>query len=258
MKFLNVNRKNMDIDGIPAIVLKPVLEMDSYPTVVFYHGWSSKKEYQEFRGSIIASLGYQVIIPDAIHHGDRGELDYAASENSGFFWRVVLNNLDEWSKIKTYAVNKLKADPKRIAVAGHSMGGFTSAGIFTENPEIRTCVILNGSFNWLDSNEEFKRRLNVHMTKEFQELEQEVKDRNPAGNIDKLLDRPILILHGEADSMVEISPQREFYENLRELHRVEGDLKMISYKNLDHFVTTNMLEEMGKWLDNKMVEDYYE
>ncbi|MCR3954818.1 MAG: alpha/beta fold hydrolase [Gudongella sp.] len=255
MKFLNVKSENIDIDGIPAIFLRPDLKLDVYPTVVFYHGWSSKKEYQEFRGSIIASLGYQVIIPDAIHHGDRGQLDYDASENSGFFWRVVLANLDEWSKIKAHAVEKLRTDPGRLAVAGHSMGGFTSAGIFAENTDIRTCVILNGSFNWLDSNEEFKRRLNVHMTKEFQELEQQVKDRNPAGNMDSLLDRPILILHGEADSMVEISPQREFYERLRELHRAEGDLKMVSYKNLDHFVTTNMLEEMGKWLDNKMVEE---
>src|SRR5690554_148979 len=255
MKFLNITREKIDIDGIPAIALKPALQMDSYPTVVFYHGWSSRKEHQEFRGSVIASLGYQVIIPDAIHHGDRGDLDYAASENSGFFWRVVLTNLDEWSKIRAYAVEKLQADPDRIAVSGHSMGGFTSAGIFTENPDIRTCVILNGSFNWLGSNEEFKKRLNVHMTREFQELEQEVEKRNPAGNMDKLLDRPILILHGEVDSMVEISPQRDFYERLRELHRSEGDLKMISYKNLDHFVTTNMLEEMGNWLDNKMVEE---
>ncbi len=254
MKFINITKANIDIDGVPAIVLKPKLDMDTYPTVVFYHGWSSSKEHQEFRGSVIAGLGYQVIIPDAMHHGERGELDYAASENSGFFWRVVLNNLNEWEKIKTYAIEKLEADPDRIAVAGHSMGGFTSAGIFTENSDIKTCIILNGSFNWLESNEEFKKRLNVHMTKEFKELEQEVENRNPLGRIDNLLDRPILILHGEADSMVEITPQRDFYEKLRELHRVEGGLRMVSYKNLDHFVITNMLEEMGKWLDIKMAE----
>lgn len=255
MKFINISKTEIDINGIPAIILRPEMEMESYPTVVFYHGWSSRKEYQEFRGSVIASLGYQVIIPDAAHHGERGELDYDTSENSGFFWKVVLSNLDEWSNIRAYAVDRLKADPGRLAVAGHSMGGFTSAGIFTENPDIRTCIILNGSFNWLESNEEFKRRLNVHMTREFQELEQEVAERDPASSMDNLLDRPILILHGEADSMVDIGPQREFYEKLRELHRSEGDLKMVSYKNLDHFVTTNMLEEMGKWLENKMVED---
>lgn len=255
MKFINISKTETDIHGIPAIVLRPEMDMESYPTVVFYHGWSSKKEYQEFRGSVIASLGYQVIIPDAIHHGERGDLDYDASENSGFFWKVVLSNLDEWTKIRAFAVERLKADPRRIAVAGHSMGGFTSAGIFTENPDIRTCVILNGSFNWLESNEWFKRRLNVHMTREFQELEQEVENRNPASRMENLVDRPILILHGEADSMVEIKPQRVFYERLRELHRSEGDLRMVSYKNLDHFVTTNMLEEMGKWLENKMVED---
>ena len=255
MNFIGIKKTKIDIDGIPAIVLRPEMDMDTYPTVVFYHGWSSRKEHQEFRGSVIASLGYQVIIPDAIHHGERGELDYAAPENSGFFWRVVLNNLDEWERIKTYAMEKLEADPERMAVSGHSMGGFTTAGIFAENRDIKTCIILNGSFNWLESNEEFKKRLNVHMTKGFKELVQEVGNRNPLGRIDNLLDRPILILHGEADSMVEITPQRDFYEKLRELHRSEGDIRMVSYKNLDHFVTTNMLEEMGKWLDNKMVEE---
>ncbi|WP_422485577.1 alpha/beta fold hydrolase [Gudongella sp. DL1XJH-153] len=254
MKFLNVKKENIYIDGIPVIVLKPELEMDNYPTVVFYHGWSSKKEYQEFRGSILAGLGYQVIIPDAIHHGERGTLDYDESENSGFFWEVVLNNLKEWRQIRNYATEELDADPERIAVTGHSMGGFTAAGIFAENPEIRTSVILNGSFNWLGSNEEFKRRLNVHMTKEFKNLEQEVQSKNPAGKIDFLVDRPILILHGEADSMVEITPQRDFYEKLKHLYKVDENIKMISYKNLDHFVTTNMLEEMGKWFSEKLME----
>jgi fermentation-respiration switch protein FrsA (DUF1100 family) len=45
MKFINITKANIDIDGVPAIVLKPKLDMDTYPTVVFYHGWSSSKEH---------------------------------------------------------------------------------------------------------------------------------------------------------------------------------------------------------------------
>lgn len=254
MKFNNINKEKVMIGEIPAIVLRPAEGSVNYPTVVFYHGWSSKKEYQEFRGGILAELGYQVVIPDAIHHGERGTLDYDESENSGFFWEVVLNNLAEWRQIRKYAIEELNADPDRIAVTGHSMGGFTAAGIFAENHDIRSCVILNGSFNWLDSNEEFKKRLNVHTTQEFKKLEKEIQSKNPAGRIDLLVDRPILILHGEADSMVEITPQRKIYEKLRDSYSKQENIKMISYKKLDHFVTTNMLEEMGKWFSEKLME----
>ncbi|MGM0395662.1 MAG: alpha/beta hydrolase family protein [Bacillota bacterium] len=254
MKFINVMQENISIGEIPAVILKPVEEMDRYPTVVFYHGWSSRKEYQEFRGAVLASLGYQVIIPDAIHHGERGTLDYNAEGNSGFFWEVVLSNLKEWKQIRDYAVEELKADPERIAVTGHSMGGFTAAGIFAENQDIKTGVILNGSFNWLESNEEFKRRLNVHKTNEYKKLRQEIEEKNPAGKMDALIDREILILHGEADSMVEIRPQREFYEKLMSLYNRQENLRMISYPKLDHFMTINMLEEMGRWFGERLME----
>ncbi len=254
MIFNNIDQEKIMIGGIPAIVLRPAKHFENYPTVVFYHGWSSKKEFQVFRGGILAELGYQVIIPDAIHHGERGTLEYGELENSGFFWEVVLNNLKEWKQIINYATEELKADPDRIAVTGHSMGGFTAAGIFAENPDIRTCVVLNGSFNWLESNEEFKRRLNVHMTKEFKKLEKEIQSKNPAGKIDSMMDRPILILHGEADSMVEITPQREIFEKLRNAYSKKENIKMTSYPKLDHFVTTNMLEEMCNWFSENLTE----
>lgn len=252
MKFINIEQEKVFIGEIPSIVLKPLEEMNNYPTVMLYHGWSSNKESQVFRGAMLVSLGYQVIIPDAMHHGERGFLDYTSSENSGFFWEVVLKNLEEWKQIKNYSIKNLDADPNRIAVTGHSMGGFTAAGIFAEDPEIKTTVILNGSFNWLKSNEGFKKRRNVKMTEEYKVLEDKVRDKDPAGKIENLLDRSILILHGESDSRVEITPQREMYEKLKSAYTEKENLRMTSYPDLDHFVTTNMLEEMGKWFGEKL------
>jgi predicted esterase len=63
------------------------------------------------------------------------------------------------------------------------------------------------------------------------------------------VDRPILILHGEDDTVVDIGPQREFYESLKSSYSRKDLIMMTTYKQLDHYVTTNMMEEMGRWLE---------
>jgi fermentation-respiration switch protein FrsA (DUF1100 family) len=90
VEFNNIIEKKEYIGEIPVIIMRPIENRETYPTVIFYHGWTSKKEYQRFRGYILATLGYQVVIPDAINHGERGEIDYYAKENAGRFWEVVL------------------------------------------------------------------------------------------------------------------------------------------------------------------------
>ncbi|MDY0236301.1 MAG: alpha/beta fold hydrolase [Gudongella sp.] len=247
MEFNNIIEINEYIGGIPVIIMRPIEKRESYPTVVFYHGWTSKKEYQRFRGYILASLGYQVVIPDALNHGERGEIDYYAKENAGRFWEVVLQNLAEFKDLSTELIQKYNADKDRIAVTGHSMGGFSTAGIFAENKDIKTAVVVNGSFDWMASNEIFKRTLGVNDAPYFKELEKRVKEKTPADKISSLLERPLLILHGGADKVVDITPQKEFYEKLRLDYKENEGLKMVTYSNLGHFMSVNMVEEMSKW-----------
>ena len=58
----------------------PCLKIEGHEKVkgviIFYHGWSSTKELQSLRGHILAAYGYDVLIPEAIYHGERGLIDY--------------------------------------------------------------------------------------------------------------------------------------------------------------------------------------
>lgn len=63
--------ERINIGEIPAILFRPRDKQENIPTIIFYHGWSSSKESQRIRGFILASVGFQVILPDAIYHGDR-------------------------------------------------------------------------------------------------------------------------------------------------------------------------------------------
>lgn len=249
MEFNNIIEKDIRIGEIPTIVLTPKDKMVSFPTIIFYHGWSSNKEAQRFRGFIFSSLGYQVIIPDAIFHGERNALqNYNQKSAVKYFWDVILKNIEESDQIIDYAINNLKCDPNRIGVAGHSMGGVTSAGVFTENENIKASVVFNGSFNWKHSNIIFKESLEG-----FGEPDAKIQERidsfDPIKNLEKIVDRPILMLHGGNDPVVNINPQRKFYEKILPLYNDKLMIKFIEYPYLAHFVTTNMMEEACIWFN---------
>lgn len=249
MKFNNIIEKKIMISDIPTIVLRPKEDKRVFPTIIFYHGWSSNKDAQKFRASIISCLGYQVIIPDSIYHGDRKALDEYNQENATrYFWDVILNNIAESDEIIDYGLSYLNVDSERIGLIGHSMGGFTAAGVFIQNENISTSVILNGSFNWQGSNNIFKEHLD-----DFGNLKEETQERvdrlDPMNNIERLGNRPILMLNGGSDPVVDKRPQIEFYEKILSSYEDKSRLNYIEYPNLGHFVTTNMMEDACTWFN---------
>jgi len=254
MNYPNVIEERVKIGDISAIVFRPTGRQEKLPGVVFYHGWSSNKDSQRFRSYILSSLGYVVLLPDSIYHGERGLIDYSKKENGPMFWEVVLNNLKEWSNIKDFLISKYKIDKDRIAVSGHSMGGFTSAGIFAQDKGIKALIVHNGSCNWRGSNDIFIKTLGFSENDNFSELEVNIHGNDPMGKTESLVDRAILILHGDNDQVVSIEPQIEFYNKLIELNNNNDSLKMITYSGLNHYLTTGMLEEMTYWLEKHLKE----
>ncbi|NLY46998.1 MAG: alpha/beta fold hydrolase [Tissierella sp.] len=244
----HLTEKRETIYDIPIIRFKLKDHKEQIPTIIFYHGWSSNKESQRLRGFILANLGYQVIIPDAIHHGDRNRLESYDGENSiKYFWPTILNNVEEAPKIIEYCIKHYNSDPDRIAVMGHSMGGFTAAGVFTYNEDIKTAVVLNGSFNWKHSNQILKNVMGLSNENEFQEEEERINAIDPMNNQELVIDRPILLLHGGHDRVVNIESQKLFYDDVKSKYSDKSRVQLIEYNNLDHFVTTSMMDEAAIW-----------
>lgn len=240
-----ITEEKIKLQEIPAIIFRPRDAKEPIPTVVFYHGWSSNKEKQRMRGFILASVGYQVVIPDAIYHGERNPLtDYGQESLIEYFWDVIFKNVEEYSTIEHELVSKYSADPKRIAVMGNSMGGFTSSGIFTHNNGIKALIVLNGCCGW----ENFNKNVEVTITEKLETVEKKVKELDPMNHLDLLKDRPILLLHGDSDTSVPIESQKIFYNELNPMCNNKDRIKLIEYPGLNHVVTTNMMEESINWL----------
>ncbi len=235
------------IDDISLIRMKLKDNKGKVPTIIMYHGWSSDKESQRLRAFILANLGYQVLIPDAINHGERNRLENYDAENSvKYFWPTVLNNIEEAKKVIDYCVLHCDSDPDRIGVIGHSMGGFSAAGVFTYNEFIKTAVILNGSFNWRHFNQIVKKGMSIDDNR-FDKEEEKLDSIDPMNNMDLIINRPVLLLHGSDDRVVNIESQRVFYREIKPLYSDKSQIQLIEYNDLGHFVSTNMMSDTAIW-----------
>lgn len=244
-----VREEKIKVQGIPAILLRPVDAEKEIPSIIFYHGLGSSKENQRLRGLILACIGYQVLIPDAIYHGERSPLsDYGLETARMHFWDIIFNNIDESDSLLEELVLKYGADPDRIAVMGSSMGGFTAAGIFTHNKAISNLVVFNGSCGW----ENFNKNFEVPNSEKFKSLTKKVKERDPMNNLPLLKDRRILLLHGDSDTSVPIDSQRIFYNKLKAMNSDGEKLRLIEYPGLNHFIPTNMMGECIDWLGKNL------
>lgn len=243
----NIIEEKIYIKDIPAILFRPKDVEGPLKTIIFYHGWTSSKEGQRLRGLIYATVGYQVLIPDAIYHGERGAIDYNTVDAT-YFWETVLNNLHESDILIEELIGRYCADPDNISVIGHSMGGFTAAGIFTHNPSIESVVVFNGACAWGYANEILKDQIGIQMTDRLKELENKINKLDPLNNLELLKDRPIFMLHGNKDGVVSIESQRCFYKEAKPVYSNQSLVKLIEYHNVNHHITTGMMEDSIAWL----------
>ncbi|WP_190285244.1 alpha/beta fold hydrolase [Clostridium sp. JN-1] len=238
------------LNNIPCIVFSPSKEDTNTPTVFLYHGWSSCKDNHSFTGEILSKFGYRVIIPDSIHHGERGSLDYD-DFNIGeeYFFETIFNSIDEFPKILKGVQDKFNINTEKMAVMGHSMGGFISSGIFAEHKKIKTMICFNGGTSYEKAVEELSKPDKDY--KISKEDDYKIKKYDPLAKLVKQDDlRPIFILHGASDEIVPISIQKYFYEKVSPLYKKSPQiLKFDEIPRLNHYVTIGMLKSSIEWMN---------
>lgn len=248
-ELLDISR--IKLGNIPCIYVKPVFNTEEAPTVIYYHGWESNKDNNLFLGKIIAFHGYNVILPDAIHHGERGSLEkYGYQELRKHFWEVVLNTVKEYETLINAAEDKLGVSRYRLAVTGNSMGGFIASGIFASNTEIKCLINMNGAGAWQKAEMTFRAVDYEGKGLADEKQLEEIISYDPLSSKDALYPRPILLLHGDADTSIPIDIQRYFYDEMKEVYKDKDKrLKFVIEPRLNHYKTVRMMEETIAWLD---------
>lgn len=241
-----INETKRYIDGIPCLQIT----CGDAPkgVVLFYHGWTSTKEYQSVRGHILAAYGYDVLIPESINHGERGTIEYNNPRAYGEFWQTIFQNLQEAPVLLGY-IKKWRPE-KPLAVMGHSMGAITAMGVMTHFKEFRTVVAMNGSGWWDESERRFRAAFHLDKPRSAMALGMQIRAFDPYVYTEKLAGRSVLALNGGDDTVVDNKAQEMYMDKLAADENIES--KFMTYEGLGHFVTTNMMGEAVAWLDEHM------
>lgn len=213
--------QNECIESIPLLhVVKKSLHSAKLPLILFVHGFTSTKEQNLNYAYLMAEKGFRVLLPEALHHGERSK-GLKEKDLYMHFWDIVLNTIHDLSILKThYDINGL-IDTNNIGVAGTSMGGIVTLGALTQFDWITAAVSLMGNPQYgkfaLSQIDRIKQQgWNLPLSEEkLNSYLNTLKHYDLSLQPEKLNGRPLLFWHGKQDSVVPFSYAHQFYESLK-------------------------------------------
>lgn len=155
-------------DGYVALDAAPLVEAGPYPMLVFSHGYGGGGLSAVFFTQALAAHGWIVACPD--HHDRHSAVRIRGGQSSAFdrsgllrhAFEIAATPSDERNKL-FYRLDEMQLvldgmlashafgsliDPQRMAVGGHSLGGFTALGLSgtikeRHDPRIKAMVLFS-------------------------------------------------------------------------------------------------------------------
>jgi dienelactone hydrolase len=226
-----------------------------WPVIIFNHGYIPPQEHrttERYEAYIdgFAANGYIVLRPDLRGHGNSEGVANGAYGHPDY----TIDILNAVASIKQYG----EADPSRIGMWGHSMGGYLTLRAMVVSPDIKAGVIWSGvvaSYEdllqlWLMGAEiglipEGVRRWGMELLAEFGTPEE-----NPlfwssisSNSYVSDLSSPIQLHHGSGDLVVPLA-----FSNLLvdDIENVEGAVEFNIYPGDDHSLSTSFATAMAR------------
>lgn len=243
--------KHVVISDIPIIeIFEKGKENKALPTVVFYHGWESRKERVLEYGYYLARNGFRALLPEALNHGER-KTKGSSSQDPMNFWEIVANNVRELPIIVDHYIINQKTNADQIGVAGLSMGGITTNAVLTQYHWVKAAAVLMGSPSPIAFTEWLLKNYKVDDTPIYELLDQEVINNRlvelePISlNLqpDKIANRPLYVWHGSADPIVPIHLTQTFYEEIKNESYSENIDFEVS-EGVEHTVPQKIVQRM--------------
>jgi uncharacterized protein len=129
-------------------------------------------------------------------------------------------------------------------VAGSSMGGFIANGIFAREPDVSGLANINGSGSFLFSEKLFREK-DGRGEIPLEEVNK-LKHYDPVTRVNPA--SPVLLIHGDADEIISIEGQKDFYRHLTEREK-RKNVEFKIHKGVNHVFTAEMVGDLIRWLD---------
>lgn len=247
---------NESIGGVPSLhVVKGGSEDKELSTIFFFHGYTSAKEHNLHIAYLLAEKGFRVILPDALHHGER---QYDQNDRDLKFWEIVINSIKELEGMKEELKRRGLIDDQ-IGVIGTSMGAITMYGALATYDWIKTAVSFMGTaYYQAFMNAQLSivenRGLDVESMKNH--VLSQIKPFDLSEQFDKLDGRPLLIWHGKEDQVVPYPFSEKLYQELESRYQDHPQhLKFLSEERTAHKVSRKAVLSSIEWFERYLSND---
>lgn len=213
-------------------------------TIVIFHGWGSSVFYYEEFAKKISALGFRVVVPEIVFHDSRNGLDnhFTKESTQQYFWKTIFTSIDGAESL----IRELQIQKEEIILLGISMGGFIANGIHAADENYAGLININGSGSFLLSECIFREDDNRPPlpTEEIGQMNfyDPIRKRQPSS--------PVLLMHGEQDSVVSIKGQEDYYTYLSQ-ELPAPDVIFQKYKGINHTFSEEMNESLIHWLEER-------
>ncbi|MEE0511550.1 MAG: alpha/beta fold hydrolase [Peptococcaceae bacterium] len=216
--------------------------------IILYHGWGSHAVKQCFRGHLLASFGYRVIVPEIAGHGVRGTLNYETASSVADFLQVLVQSIKECVQLAREALTPGRSH----FLVGHSLGGMIVLGAVGQLHEcLNGIVAMNSSANWADPLAlmqgvygEQSDLASILATEKVQMTLEALNAFDPAYWQENQVEVPVLLTNGALDHTLPAVFNTAFCERYQNEH-----VKQMVFPDAGHVVTDGMLSEVVNFIE---------
>jgi len=243
-------------DGLrlPAYLLRPKAAAGkALPMVLLVHGgpwsrvqWGDLDRSEDLlRAQFIANRGYVVL---AVNF--RGSTGYGREFMTAAVGEFGAKMQDDLTDAMRWAVDKGVADPRRIAVMGHSYGGYATLMALATQPKSFACgVDIAGPTDLARLIETFPSYWELELSFWYGYVGDPAvpSDRERMQSVSPLhladrIEQPLLVIQGEKDVRVPVEQSRDMVERLRQ-----------NGKHVEYVVVEEMGHATGYWAHHLLV-----
>jgi len=225
---------------IPAYLTLPQGAATGLPLVVMPHGGPAARDTADFDwwSQALASEGYAVLRPNF-----RGSTLGQSFLEAGYgeFGRKMQTDLSDGVR---YLAEQGIIDPARVCIVGASYGGYAALAGVTLQPEVYRCAVAVAGISDPSAflrNLQERERSQSSRTQRFWERFMGVQGpQDPAlAGISPLhnlqgLHAPVLLIHGQDDTVVPYSQSQELYNALSTAHK---PVELVRLTDEDHWLS---------------------
>ncbi len=243
--------KHQAPDGIACLTFADEGAWPPRPLVFVVHGLLSRKERHSELCLSLAYAGFTACALDARSHGERATPEGVARLSGALGMEFLWTFAD--AVIGTAADLPLVADylgHDAYGIIGHSMGGYVALRACVTDERVRAVVSVAGNPDWSLLPQGSGDAEGPFLPPEVAEL---ARRESPLGQAAHFFPRPLLMLHGDRDTVVPIGGHRALHEALRSHYddagpEIRDRLSLVEYPGVGHDWLPDMAERAVSWM----------